>query len=44
VELIESRAVRRGLAMLNPIWDPSIHTYSLCEDCSSRDHIAGKRD
>jgi hypothetical protein len=36
VAVIESRRVRRGLAVLNPRWDPRVRTYELCGSCGAK--------
>jgi hypothetical protein len=37
--VIESRAVRRGAARLNPRFDPAIRTYELCRRCGAKHHL-----
>jgi hypothetical protein len=42
--VIESRAVRRGAAWLNPRFDPAVRTYELCPSCGAKHHLkAGQR-
>ena len=36
VAVVESRRVRRGLAVLNPRWDPRVRTYELCGSCGAK--------
>ncbi len=33
--LTETRAVRRGLAWINPLWDPDRYVYQLCSRCGA---------
>jgi hypothetical protein len=34
--VVESRNVRRGLAVLNPGWDAHVRTYEVCPDCGAK--------
>jgi hypothetical protein len=34
--LVASRRVRRGLAWLNPLWDPVPMTHEVCPSCGAR--------
>ncbi len=34
--LVASRRLRRGLAWLNPLWDPATMTHEVCPSCGAR--------
>lgn len=39
----ESRAVRRGLALLDPRWRPEVRVYELCAECGAKHDVLGRR-
>ncbi|TKJ23141.1 hypothetical protein [Blastococcus sp. CCUG 61487] len=36
VVAMRSQAVRRGVARINPRWDPAPRTHDLCRDCGAK--------
>lgn len=37
--IAQSRAVRSGLALVNPRWDPDIRVYELCRSCGAKRQV-----
>ena len=37
--LVTSRRVRRGAALLNPLWDPGVEVHEVCSACRARQEI-----
>ena len=37
--VVESRRVRRGMAVLDPRWDPGVRTYELCGSCGAKRYL-----
>jgi hypothetical protein len=40
---MESRAIRRGTAWINPRWKSSPRTHDLCRDCGAKHRTDGDR-
>jgi hypothetical protein len=40
---MESRALRRGTAWVNPLWKSSPRTHDLCRDCGAKHRTDGDR-
>lgn len=38
VMAVRTRLVRRGLALLNPAFDPHEHRYELCRGCGAKNY------